>query len=105
MFRAPTGAKRYAELRGNPENSGIKNPLDNTICHQEYGTKYHEPQPYMRPAAEEAQNRVGDIVAEEGSISAGLEKTALFVERRAKELAPVDTGQLRSSISTEQVQG
>lgn len=72
---------------------------------QEYGTRYHPPQPYMRPAAEEAQNRIGDFVAQEGSVSAGVEKTALFVERRAKELAPVDTGQLRSSITTEKVQG
>lgn len=72
--------------------------------YQEYGTRYMEPQPYLRPAAREAQQNISNIVAQSSDLPDAVKQTALFVERRAKELAPVDTGHLRGSIRSERVQ-
>ena len=41
------------------------------------------------------------LVAENGPVAALLEKMVLKVEREAKSLCPVDTGRLRSSITSQ----
>ena len=42
-----------------------------------------------------------DTGAIENAVSQELERTALRIERQSKELAPVDTGDLRRSITTD----
>jgi hypothetical protein len=108
--------KRYAELRGNPENSRIKNRLDNTNWYQERGTSSIEARPYMRPAAERVQadpeayaRRVAssqgiDLSSEDGLLRA----VALAVQNEGKRIANQkgirDTGALIASISIEKIQ-
>jgi hypothetical protein len=58
-------------------------------------------QPYLRPAAERAMAKADRFADESNSADELVEKLALQVEREAKELAPVDTGTLRNSISAQ----
>lgn len=71
--------------------------------YQEYGTRHMEPQSFLRPAARDVKRNIGEVIKNAESMEAATEEVALQIERRAKELAPVDTGNLRSSITTERV--
>lgn len=70
----------------------------------EFGTSSMQAQPYLRPAVEQTM-READRIAEESSGTEELvAKLALEIERRAKKLAPVDTGNLKASIRAERIQ-
>lgn len=69
--------------------------------YQEYGTAFHPPQPFMRPAAQTVQANIGTHVRGASSLDDAIKSAAMAVEREAKERAPVDTGQLRASIQAQ----
>lgn len=69
----------------------------------ETGTTKMEAQPYLRPAMNEADRNIKSIVGDAGSTNEAVKRVALFIERKAAENAPVDTGNLQASIRTERV--
>jgi hypothetical protein len=70
----------------------------------EYGTSKMEAQPYLRPAIEQSVRKL-DVHAEEADSPEELaERLALHVEKIAKEEVPVDTGNLKGSISASRIQ-
>jgi hypothetical protein len=69
----------------------------------EYGTRYMAGQPYLRPAVDKTKAQLGAIAVNADGLDEFLQKAALTVERSAKASAPVDTGYLRSSISTSRI--
>ena len=71
--------------------------------YQEYGTYFHPPQPYLRPAAEQTKANLSRIVAQSEDFESAMENIAEEVEEAAKARAPVRTGALRDSIETRRV--
>lgn len=69
----------------------------------EFGTRYQDAQPFLFPAAREAERNMDRIVAGSTSLEGAVKRVALFIEREASERAPVDTGRLRASIAAERV--
>lgn len=56
------------------------------------------PQPYMRPASEQAKANLGQIAGNADDLDDALSKIAHAVERYAKQFAPVESGNLKGSI-------
>jgi hypothetical protein len=79
----------------------------NYAVYVNFGTRNQDPQPFFSSAVAEAQADLAGFVAantrttvSEADSAEELVKTvALALERRMKELAPVDTGTLRASIA------
>lgn len=77
----------------------------------EFGTSRQRPQPYLRPAVREWQRSpAGFIVRNRGvhpgdinSLDEFVKQSALAIERRAKDIVPVKSGNLRGSIRAEKV--
>lgn len=69
----------------------------------EFGTSRLAAQPYLRPAAENAVAKADAFATQANSTDEFVELLALQVEREAKEFAPVDTGNLRASITAEKL--
>jgi phage gpG-like protein len=67
----------------------------------EFGTSRMAAQPYLRPAAERAMAKADRLDDESNSADELVEKLALQVEREAKILVAVDTGNLRASITAQ----
>jgi hypothetical protein len=72
-----------------------------------FGTRNQDPQPFFSAAIAEAQTDLAGFVASNTRTTLGqadsadelVQTVALALERRMKELAPVDTGTLRASIA------
>ena len=65
----------------------------------EFGTSRNRAQPYLFPAARYVMRTEFDTLASAAASPADLiRRIALAIEREAKKRAPVDTGNLRSSI-------
>ena len=79
--------------------------------HQELGTRNMEPNPFLRPAARDAERQLDRIARHVDTGDELVREVALFVERRAKHYATtnvppgpdVRTGNLRASIQAERV--
>jgi len=85
-------------------NCGIKSPQDNINWYVEFGTSKMAAQPYLRPAAQKVMNEEADQLADLANSTEELVKgIALAIEREAKEKVPVDTGNLRGSITAQRV--
>lgn len=69
----------------------------------ERGTSRMKPQPYLKPAVREVTRSLPRITAQADSSAQATKLVALEVEALAKRFAPVDTGALRSSISTQRI--
>lgn len=69
----------------------------------EMGTSSMAAQPYLRPAVRDAERKIPQFAEQAGSTDELIKLIALHIERVAAEKAPVDTGNLMSSISTERV--
>lgn len=69
----------------------------------EYGTSHMAAQPYLRPAAEQTRRELPAIVNSADSLEEAVQRASLRVEQIAKEVVPVDTGRLRSSIEAKKV--
>lgn len=69
----------------------------------ERGTSRMKPQPYLEPAVREVGRSIPRIAAQANSSAEVAKLVALEVENLAKRFVPVDTGNLRASISTERV--
>lgn len=69
--------------------------------HQEFGTSFHAPQPYLRPAVEQTQREMEGILGGTDSFDGSLAEMAKRVRDRARSNAPVETGTLRDSIRME----
>jgi hypothetical protein len=63
-----------------------------------------DPQPFLRPALEAADRNLRTLAEGATSVEDFTRRVALFVEHEAKDRAPVETGNLRSSIRSERVQ-
>jgi hypothetical protein len=111
VVRTRNRVKRYAELRGNSENSGIKSLLDNINCYLELGTSKMDPKPFFGPVLDEVrlQGVVGFIrhntrvdPTELPDVNQVLKVLAFAIERRVKEIITdkglIDTGTLRASV-------
>lgn len=75
----------------------------NYAIHVEFGTSSNQAQPYLRPAVEKAIAELDDIADSADNTAELVEKFALRIEKYAKENAPVDTGNLRGSISAQKI--
>lgn len=75
----------------------------NYAVHVEYGTSSMAAQPFLRPAAERTRRTFDRLADKADSLSEFVTLAAQSVERIAKELCPVDTGNLRASISATRV--
>lgn len=71
--------------------------------YQEFGTSQMPAQSFLRPAAQEVQQAIPLLALNHPSMDELVKAAALQVERKAKEKAPVDTGNLRNSIRTVKV--
>lgn len=69
----------------------------------EFGTSRMAAQPYLFPAARRVARDPGRYIGEVESTEAAIRKTALAIESIAKDLVPVDTGNLKGSIRAERV--
>jgi phage gpG-like protein len=69
----------------------------------EYGTSRNQAQPYLRPAVERAVRSLDSIANGADSTEEIAQKLALKVEAEAKREAPVDTGNLKASISAQKL--
>jgi hypothetical protein len=106
--------KRYAELRGNSENSRIKSRLDNINWYHELGTSKMKARPFARPAAERVQANLEsaidqflDVPLVDADEDAVARAAALAVQREMQRIITrkdiIDTGTLRASVSIEKV--
>ena len=71
--------------------------------HVEFGTSQMAAQPYLRPAAERTNRRLDEIAAQADDVEEFVRLAALEVEAISKEVVPVDTGNLQSSISAQRI--
>lgn len=71
--------------------------------HIEFGTSKMRAQPYLRPATERTRRQLDAIARKADSLEELVKLAALSVEQIAKDIVPVDTGRLRSSITTTRV--
>ena len=72
--------------------------------HVEFGTSSQEAQSHLRDAVKQTMRSDADRLADEASSADELiEMIAHTIERRTKELAPVDTGTLKASYKAERV--
>jgi hypothetical protein len=69
----------------------------------EFGTRHMAAQPYLRPAVEHVRRNADSIAAAAETPAQLVAMLALEVERYAKRVVPVDTGNLRSSIRAVEV--
>lgn len=72
--------------------------------HVEFGTSSNQAQPYLRPAVEKAVNELDEIADSTDGVNELVETLALKIEEYAKKNAPVDTGNLKGSISAQRIQ-
>lgn len=75
----------------------------NYSVHVEFGTSRMQAQPYLRPAVEHVARNAQNIFDKADSLTAAIAEIALEIEKEAKRLCPVDTGNLRASIKAEKV--
>lgn len=78
----------------------VGTPLEYSV-YQEVGTAFHAPQPYMRPAVNDARTRLQAEVRKSDDLDEALDNLATAVRDGAKRRAPVETGTLRDSITKE----
>jgi hypothetical protein len=71
--------------------------------HVEFGTASQKAQPYIRPAAEKVLARLHEIEKEAKDMDDLIKRIALAIEREAKKLCPVLTGNLKASIEAERI--
>lgn len=94
--------KRYAELRRNLENCGIKTPQDNINWYQEFGTSYQSGKAHLRPGFDAVvAMHIDRIIANNDNAEAIVTKIALEIEHQTRIRSPVDTGNLRNSYRAE----
>lgn len=70
---------------------------------QELGTSRQPAQPYLIPAAREVQRELPKLAQQADSMDDLLKTAAFKIEQKAKDRAPVDTGTLRASISSQKI--
>lgn len=71
--------------------------------HQEFGTKYQQGTPHVRPAVERVGKDVERLAESADSTDDLLLMLGLAIEGEIKARAPVDTGNLRASYRTEKL--
>lgn len=71
--------------------------------HQEFGTKYQQGTPHVRPAVQAVGGSVDRIAASADSTDDLLLLLGLAIEGEIKVRVPVDTGNLRASYRTEKL--
>lgn len=71
--------------------------------HQEFGTKYQQGTPHVRPAVQAVGGSVDRIASSADSADDLLLLLGLAIEGEIKTRAPVDTGTLRASYRTEKL--
>lgn len=71
--------------------------------YQEFGTRFHPPQPYLRPATEQTKANLAQIIARSDDFESAMEDIAGEIRDEAKARAPVRTGRLQESIESRRV--
>lgn len=69
----------------------------------EFGTKYMEAQPYLRPAVNQTMREAESIFENSDDIEDFVENLAERIQEIAKDRVPVRTGQLKRSITVERL--
>lgn len=97
------GALRAARMlnRMRPGQTNVRyvvGPTADYGGYVEHGTSRMAAQPYMAPAAREAQGNVASHLKSAPNLETAISSVAYDVERGAKARCPVRTGYLRSSI-------
>lgn len=69
---------------------------------QEFGSARNAPQPYFRPAIDQAVGNAHNLVRTIDTGDQFVQSIAFEIEGNASRNAPVDTGNLRGSITAEQ---
>jgi len=69
----------------------------------EFGTRYMEAQPYLRPAVNQTMREADAIARSSDSVEEFVEELAENIAERAKDEVPVRTGRLKRSIKVEKV--
>lgn len=69
----------------------------------EFGTKYMEAQPYLRPAVHQTMRNASTYAKQSDSVDEFVESLAEEAAKKARKKAPVDTGRLRDSITVEKL--
>lgn len=94
----------FKKVRKNlgPATWVVGTPVEYSI-YVEFGTSRMAAQPYLRPAVEHAKRNLASIIGNAKTLPEAIRAIALAIERKAKQLCPVDTGTLRASISASQM--
>lgn len=69
----------------------------------EFGSSRNKAQPYLRPAVNQAVSELDQYASDVDSAGELVERLAMKIEEYAKKNAPVDTGNLRASISAQRI--
>lgn len=69
----------------------------------EFGTKYMEAQPFMRPATNQVMRNAGMYAKKADSTDEFVRELAEAIADKAADRAPVDTGRLKRSITAEKI--
>lgn len=64
----------------------------------EFGTRYMEAQPFMRPAVNQTMRNAGKYAEDANDTDEFVESIAEAIANKAERKAPVDTGRLQNSI-------
>lgn len=78
----------------------VGTPVEYSV-YVELGTSRMAAQPYLRPAVERVARNIQSYLDGADTLADAIAAIALAIEAEAKRLCPVDTGQLRASISAE----
>lgn len=88
------------EFAGNGSTTYVVGTNVHYAPYQEFGTSQMRANPFLRPAANEVRGNIPQYLKRANGFSNAIKLAALDLERRAKQKAPVDTGNLKNSIRT-----
>lgn len=87
-----------------PESATYRVTADTEYAvYVEFGTRYMEAQPYMRPAVNKTMRNAGSFADDADSTDEFVRMIAEEIADKARGQAPVDTGRLRDSIEVKEL--
>lgn len=72
--------------------------------HQEYGTRDQAGTPHVRPAIDDTRVQMARFATRASGLDEFMRLTALYLEGEIRRNAPVDTGHLRRSYTSQKIQ-
>lgn len=90
--------------RAKPETAAYRVSADvDYAIYVEFGTKFAQAQPYLRPAVNQTIRNADSLAARANSVDELVELLAESIAEKAQGNAPVDTGKLQNSIKVEEL--